>query len=304
MYFINNIKQDKYFTQSIKIIVLFTIVFFIIDAVIGIFLTIGLNKYYGVGSDAEIALIGHSHLMLGVDKNLLEEKLDVSVAKYTRAGVNVADRQIMVKHLLKQNANLNTVIYSVDAWLFTGEGLSANSYALFYPFLDNKDVNRYVKSEAGISEYWIHKLIKTSRFNERLMTNSIRGYLKYWSSLKFGQVDTVRIKRKINEGEFRRINNSVDNINILKETIAELEENKIKVILLCVPTIDLINNTEPLKFKKTMSILQEFESEYKNVSFLNYLEPLSHDYSLFFDPVHMNRKGQVLVTNQLIKDMQ
>jgi len=44
-----------------------------------------------------------------------------------------------------------------------------------------------------------------------------------------------------------------------------------------------------------------FEKEFSNVNYVSLLDPYSHDYSLFFDPIHMNPKGQDLITKELIK---
>ena len=289
--------------NMIKIIGLFIIVFFLFDAVIGFFLTKGLEKYYGLYTNSEIALVGHSHLMLGVNKTMLEKELGGIVSKYTRPGVNVADRLVMIQQLLKQNSKLKIIIYGVDAWTFTGEGLSANSFKLFYPFMGSKEADAFVRNQAEIGDYWLHKLLKTSRFDEKLINSSFRGYLHNWSNLKFGQIDTIRLKKEIALGMFRKIDNSDDNVSILRQSIREMNKHGIKVILLYVPTIDLYNNTEPEKFTESLEIIKHIENEFSNVKFLNYLEPLSHDYSLFFDRIHMNPKGQELVTRKLIKDL-
>lgn len=304
MFLIHDTKNDKGFRKAIKIILLFCIAFIIADALLGFSLTKGLNLYYGLNADARIALVGHSHLMLGVDKSLLEKELKVPVAKYTREGVNIADREVMIKQLLQQNTGLRYIVYEIDAWSFTGEGLSANSYTLFYPFLGSREVDEYVKSQAGFGDYWLHKIIQTSRFNELLISSSFRGYLNNWSNLKFGTVDTVRIKKEIQNGDFRKIKNSPDNIAILKRSLSILKEKNIKVVLLYVPTIDFYNVAEPNKFKETMDIFNAIKKEFSNVTLLNYNEPFSHDYTLFYDPIHMNPKGQHEVTMQLVKDLQ
>lgn len=303
MYLIDDIREDKNFIKSVKIIGFMFLAFFILDNILGIFLTKGLEKYYGLKTDAKIALVGHSHLMLGVDKNLLEKELKVPVADYTRAGVNIADRKIMIEQLLKQNTKLQIIIYGIDAWSFTGEGLSANSYTLFYPFLGTKEIDSYVKSQTSFFNYWLHKLVRTSGFDELLVSSSFRGYLHDWSNLKIGHVDTMKLRKVIANGDFRKIDNSNENINILKQSIKELENRNIKVILLYIPTIDIYNQAEPEKFKRTLDIINSFTKEFTNVSILNYLEPYSHDYSLFFDPIHMNPEGQKTITMQLIKDL-
>ena len=252
---------------------------------------------------AELALVGHSHLMLGVDKNMLENELNLRVSKYTREGVNVVERKLMVEQLLIENPGITTIIYGVDAWMFTGEGLSTNSHVLFYPFLNDKAIDDYIKEEAGLCEYWIHKVIKTARYNEGLINSALRGYLGNWANFKYGVVDTVRLKKEIKLKKFRHIDNSPLNIEVLKETIVELGKKNVAVILLYVPTIDLFNRVEPKLFQESIAVFEELEDRCQHVTFLDYNDFYSHDYSLFFDPIHMNPKGQQEVTKRLIKDL-
>lgn len=297
---IKDIKSDTYKKKTLKVLLYFFISFFILDFFISIVLENGLEKYYGLDSEAKIALIGHSHLMLGVDKMKMEDALGCKVAKYTSEGVNVSNRKLMIEHLLNKNPNVETIIYGVDAWTFTGEGLSENSHILFYPFLDDVAINKMIKKTAPKSEYLTRKVIKSTRYNEGLIASSIRGYLKKWDNLKFGTVNVQKLNNQIKNGKFRKINTTVENISILLETIQLLQDKQIKVILLYLPTIDSINKVEKEKFENTLQIFRDLENEYNNVEFVNYLEPFSHQHDLFFDPIHLNPKGQSIVTEKLI----
>ncbi|QWX84358.1 hypothetical protein H0I23_01525 [Cellulophaga sp. HaHaR_3_176] len=284
-----------------KKLILFIFVFFILDFGISKFLLIGLNKYYGLGDNSEIAFVGHSHLMLGVDKQMIEQELDVTISKYTREGVNVEDRQVMVKQLLAENKNLKTVIYGVDAWTFSSEGLSSNSYKLFYPFMNDPVINDFVYESTNKSDYWTKKIIKTTRYNELLLSGALRGYLGKWDNLKFGKVDTLSLKEKIKSGDFREIKNTSSNIKFFNETLELLSENNIKVILMYVPTIDILRDNQEVKYKETIALFDAISKKSHNINFVNFQEPWSHNYDLFYDPIHMNPEGQKVVTKELIK---
>ena len=280
-------------------IILFVFSLFIADSLINEFLEKGLNKYYGIGDDNEIALIGHSHLMLGLNKLQLEESLKKGVSKYTREGVNVSDRLIMIKQLLNQNSKLKTIIYGVDAWTFTGEGLSENSYKLFYPFLDEPTIDDYIYEKNDRLEYYTKKYLKSSRYNEQLISGAMRGYLKNWSNLKYGIVDTIKLEKKIDNQTYRKINNNPDNIRVLEETLSLLRENNINVILLNLPTIDKLTTIQQEDFNNTFRIFKNLTND--QVEFVDFQEPWSHRYDLFFDPIHLNPKGQSLITEELLK---
>ena len=280
-------------------IVLFIFSLFLLDRLLNEFLEKGLNQYYGISESNEIALIGHSHLMLGINKLQIEEALKKGVSKYTREGVNVSDRLVMTKQLLEKNTNLKTVIYGVDAWTFTGEGLSDNSYKLFYPFLDDPIIDDYVYNNSERVEYISKKYLKSSRYNEQLISGAMRGYLKNWTNLKYGIVDTLKLMKTIENQTYRKINNNSDNIRVLEETLSLLRENNINVILLNLPTIDKLTTIQKEDFNNTFRIFKNLTND--QVEFVDFQEPWSHRYDLFFDPIHLNPKGQSLITEKLIE---
>lgn len=303
MNLINDIKADKFFVKSIRLIILFICCFWVIDFAVGYFLAKGLEKYYGINLNTSLAIVGHSHAMLGFDKPFIEKEVGKKIAKYTREGVNVADRKLMIEHLVKKNKNLKLIIYGVDPWTFTGEGLSQNSYALFYPFLEDSSIDDFIKMKAPSSEYWTRKILKSTRYNEGLISSSFRGYLGKWDNYKYGRVDMDRLKLEISSGNFRKIKKDPENIKILKETILLLKEKNIAIILVLLPSVDLFREEEPKQFNEVISIYQNLALEFDNVSFLNYFDPFSSNYSLFFDPIHLNPDGQRLISKEIIKHL-
>ena len=94
--------------------------FFAIDNFIAFVMMKGVNKYYGLTQRSEILLIGHSHLMLAVDKVRLEKELGTTVSKYCREGVNVTDKKMMVEHFLSNgfSDSLKYILYGVDLATF------------------------------------------------------------------------------------------------------------------------------------------------------------------------------------------
>lgn len=277
-------------------------VFFLLDWGVSTFLLQGIEKFYGLKEQTELALIGHSHLMLGIDKEEIEKELNIKVSKYTREGVNVADREVMIKQLVADNPSLKTVVYGVDAWMFTGEGLSDNSFKLFYPFMDNSVVEDYIQSESSLTDYLHHKLIKSSRFDALLINASIRGYLGYWSNLKYGFVDIEMVKNQISQGNFRKIESQEENKIIFERTLDFLEEHTMKVILVYVPTLDLYNEAEPVKFQAEIEYFQQLSMPRKNIDYFDYLDAFREQHSLFYDKIHLNPQGQEKLTTGFVED--
>lgn len=284
-------------------LVAFVVLFFVADYTTHRILQKGLHSYFGLNESTEIALIGHSHLMLGVNKKSLEDELNQKISKYTSEGVNVSDRKLMIDYLLKKNPQTKVVVYGVDAWMLTGEGLSANSYKLFLPFMDNPKIRAQIREKAPIEEFWQKRIVRSTRYSEPLINSALRGHLGNWSNYKLGTVDTLQLKKNVAAGNFRRINSTRKNRALFEATLTDLEEKNIKVVLVYVPTISYYNQAEPVKFQDEITYYKNLPQQFENVHYLEYLEGWESNYSYFFDPIHMNPKGQAAFTKAFAEDL-
>lgn len=263
----------------------------------------GVRNYYGLNQHSEILLIGHSHLMLATDKMRLENELGIKVSKYCREGVNVSDKKMMVKHFLNSGYadSLQYVLYGVDLATFTGEGLSQNSYKLFYPFIDDDFVDNYIHSQTDETDYWLHKLVKTTRFNDDGLKNSAaRGWLNNWDNFKNNIIDIDGYKLELANGNERKITMNPQIIAEFQETIKLITDKGIKVILVNTPTLDLLNRYEPDKYEEIMVWFSKFAENNELVEFIDYNPRYSSEYSIFSDRLHLNKRGQEIITTELI----
>lgn len=280
--------------------------FFMADNIIYFAMMKGINNYYGLNSDSKILLIGHSHLMLATDKELMENKLNMKVSKYCREGVNVTDKKMMVEHFLNNGHadSLKYVLYGVDLATFTGEGLSKNSYKLFYPFIDNSFVDDYINRQSSKADYWLHKLIKTTRFNDDGLKNSaLRGWIGNWDNFKNNTIDIDWYKKWRDDGNERNITMNDSIISQFEQTIQLLTSHRIKVILVNTPTLDLLNNYEPEKYKRMMEWFTQFADNNTMVEYWDFNPKYAADHSIFSDRLHLNRKGQEVITEELINHL-
>jgi hypothetical protein len=299
--FEKHIKITGYFVKYL----LFVLLFFIVDFSISYFLANGLNKYYGLNTASKILCIGHSHTMLGLDKNMIEDKMHCKVAKYAIEGANVRDRFSMIKHFLYQNGDsVKLITYDVDPTFLTGNGISRNSYTLFYPFMDDPYIEEYIQSEKKSKfEFLLRKWIRTTRFNDLNINGSLRGQMGFFSNIKIGVIDTLALKRRIAENDYIKITFDESLQLKFEETLEYVSNKNIKLVLLLLPTIDILNNVDPENYNKAVSILEGYSHKYKNVYFFNYNDDLSHQHDLFYDSVHLNPKGSKVVTERLIEDL-
>lgn len=278
-------------------------IFFVIDNLIDWAMMRGVNNYYGFNQPSKILLIGHSHLMLATDKERLEKETGMKVSKYCREGVNVTDKKIMVEHFLNSanTDSLKYVLYGVDLATFTGDGLSLNSYKLFYPFIDNKFVSNYIKSQSDPLNFWLHRIVKTTRFNDDGLKNSaIRGWLNNWDNMKTNIIDIEAYKERLANGDERHIQMNKLLISQFKETIRMLTDRGVTVILVNTPTLNLLNNFEPEKYSAIMKWYEDFADKNEHVLFWDFNPKYQTDYRMFSDRLHLNRKGQEIITNELV----
>lgn len=95
-------------------------VFFFLDFAISSLLKEGLNKGFGLRQESEILIVGHSHMMMGVDRDKLEKGLKCKISKYTRTGVSLPERYLMTQQYLnsKYSKKLKAALIGVDAFTF------------------------------------------------------------------------------------------------------------------------------------------------------------------------------------------
>lgn len=285
--------------KQIKGILLIIIIFFACDFAVERIMKYGVDEMYGLNQYADVLLVGHSHLMLATDKQQMEDDLGMKVSKYTREGVNVSDRKVMIQQFLDSGCgdSLKVVLYGVDLCTFTGEGLSANSYKLFYPFMDDAKIGRYIREHGSAQDYWLHKLVRTTRYSDDAMKNgAARGMLHNWSNMKSGMIDIEAYKKQLTEGGERHIEMNEELIAEFRETMDMLTSRGVKVALVNTPTLDLVNNYEPDRYQMIVDWFQQYADEQPLIEYWDFNPEYSSRYDLFFDRIHLNVQGQQIIS--------
>lgn len=296
------------YRKFIVYIVLFLISFCLIDQIGGRVILHGIEKFYGLNQSSDILIVGHSHIMLGVNKEELEKGTDLSVSKYTREGVNLFDRYVMIKQYLDSPYadSLKFILYGVDQFSFVKAGLSENSYKLFYPFMDEPVMDEYVKTATDVRDYYTHKFVKLSRYSDALLNASIRGYRGDYSNYKSGTIDIDALKERIEGGDqqfARELEIDQELLEVFDMTIRLVCDKGIKLILVNVPTVDLLKQYDRVGVEKVIDIFRRQVESNPLVEYWDFNPEYDSDYSIFFDPIHLNPKGQALITKEIINEL-
>ena len=275
------------------------LLFFIFNWFALYFFNTGLRNYYCL-KPAKILCIGHSMSEMGIDRDLLESTLGVPVAKYCMNGAGTFDRLIMIQHYLetvKEPPEL--IVYDVSGRSFSS-GLATNSYALFFPFMDESEaVDSYLRSAASPEEYWQKKLIPLSRYDDTRLGAVVRGWRHDWKNRSLKKFDPASFQHDLDTGHFWRISFDEDNLKRFEDTLTFLNQKNIRLLLVGFPCVDMLNRAEPEKYEHAMEIFHSAAKRYSNVSFLDLNAEFSHQYELFGDPIHLRRNGQIIVTERL-----
>ena len=288
--------------KRILYIVLFVVVLVAADRLIGWGLNRGLDEYFGLNQRSDVLFVGHSHLMLAVDKAKFEAGTHTHVSKYCREGVDVNDRYEMVRHFLSlpNSGSLKVVFYGVDQFMFNDSGLSQNSYKLFYPFMDNPGIDGYVRQSTGRYDYWLHKALCSTRYSDALINSSIRGWRHDWSNYKVGMLDTLALMRQIERGEQRHIRFEKEMVDQFESTLDLLMARGIVTVLVNTPIAKMLNEFEPDEYIRITDYFQSKAKDSELVLYWDLNQGFSDRYSLFFDPIHLNVEGQKVINEELI----
>jgi len=280
----------KYFVK----IIVFCFFFFLFDYLFSVLILNGLNKYYGIGTESEILISGTSASIQGFDNNLVELKTHKEVSNYSRAGASIYERYLMLNHFFRNTKFNGVVLYEISPMMFSNKKITDNSYKLFYPFMDDENINEYIASEANIIDYIIKRIIRTTRFeDEQLLVHSIRGYLNNQKNIKNLNIDI---------NKFKNVDGKIGTESII------IDKNKKDELL---KSFDLIRSNYgyvflvnmPLTKLKTEQYITKDYNDYllffKNISdSLSYVELIDFNIDhfvnndFFSDLVHLNTKGQ------------
>lgn len=262
----------------------------------------GLDINLGLDREADMLILGHSHITLATDKKRMEDELGITISKYARPGVNVEDRYVMARQYLSlcHSGKLKCVLYGVDQFSFCGEGLSANTYKLFYPWMDDPEIDTYIQEQSSREDYWVHKLLRLTRYTDEVVNASISGWRHQWINRKNGVIDINTYKHKLNQGDERRISINPELLQKFKQTLDLFTSRGIKVILVNPPTIDLLHHFDAQSYTHVDTIFRQFAEASPLIEYYDLNPALMSRHELFRDPIHLNSAGQAETTGRLI----
>lgn len=286
--------------KSILTFCCFLSIVVVVDRGIGAFLKTGLERYFGLSTPADVLCVGHSRTVLGLDQKELSQGLGVSVAKFGMDGVNTFDRCAMVRYFLRRHPGVKLLLYDVESTSFTTAQLSSNTYRLFLPFVDDRDLSRYVSEHCPSRLHaWLFRFLHTTRYDEASVNRAVRGWLGFDQNLKQGRADLKRLQARIDSGRIRQVAVDSANRQAFAALMKELGDQRIRVLLWHPPTIDLLDDVNRSDRQAIRDYFRHMAEQNTMISYVEFVEAFRERHDLFYDGIHMNAKGKAVVTEAL-----
>ncbi|MBN1416836.1 MAG: hypothetical protein JW973_17190 [Bacteroidales bacterium] len=240
----------------------------------------------------------------GFNRKDIENQTKLNVAKYTLEGVSVEDRFAMISHFFQMYPeSLQTVIYEVNPVLFSGIRTAENVYTHFYPYLDDQNIDKYIKTHANKKDYFTHKIIRSMRFDSRLLITVMKGYLGIDENVKKNRLDSIAIKQMLEKQGRTNIAMEKSKLEIFKNTMDLIRSHNSEALLVMMPIFHIkLETFDKDSYENLCKYLEEYASKEEKVEFINLnRDSLIYDARNFSDPLHYNSYGQKKI-NDIISD--
>jgi hypothetical protein len=147
------------------------------------------------------------------------------------------------------------------------------------------------------------KIIRTARFRDQTLNIALRGLLGKIENKKSSRIRVEDYQGKLAAEESRRVHVNPDSRQCFLDTMTYLTGRGITVMLVYLPTMDLLNEIDPDGQAEVMDIFKKIAAENKNIYFFDYNKDYQHRHELFYDLRHLNGEGNELVTRRMIQDL-
>ena len=285
-------------------VALLTVLVLLVDRSMSAVLQHGLLAYFGIDRPLSMVCIGHSRTVLGIDSRLLEDSLQIPVAKYAIQGAGGRDRAAMINHAMARCGDtLEAIVLDVSAYSLNDRGLSANSAKLFTPFQDDPVMGKYVAETNAPRDLSLGRLMHLTRYNEAILGLSIRGLLGRQDNLKFGTLDKRRLQRRIETGRTLTASMSDEALEFFQASIRQATDAGIHVVLVYVPTVDILNNLDRPNHDAIIDAIRAVADSQPLVDFVDLNSEYEARHELFSDGLHLNAAGQKEVTQRLVTEL-
>jgi hypothetical protein len=284
----------------LKRTLLLLVLFFAFDYLFSLLIFNDLKKPFNLANHPEILINGSSMSGSGFNVWEIEERTSMQIATYIREGVSVMDRAAMIDHFFDMYPEgIRTVVYEVNPVLLSGMKTAENVYTHFLPFMDDRTIDRYVKEKAPRRAYYIHKLIRTTRFDSRNFITIVAGLFGITGDVKTNSLDEGMIRPLLAEKETEPIVINEENRRVFEQSMQTILDHHADVILVMMPMhIAKLQTFKAEDYQDLCRYYEAFSASRDHISFLDMnRDSMIYDGGNFSDPLHFNVNGSHRITD-------
>ena len=233
--------------------------------------------------------------MSGFNRKIISLKTGKKVASYCQEGASVEDRYAMIRHfLLNEGTHVHSVIYEVNPLIFSEQVTAENVYTRFYPYMDEWSIDQYISKNAPPWDYLIHKFIRTSRFDSRLLISITKGYLGRYDDVKLNSLKENEIKSLVVRRNTLPVILNKKLMTTFENTISLISNNSANTIIVMMPMYYVKKQSfDRIGYKKLSLYFENFCQNKANVKYIDLnRSKMTYSVSYFTDPLHFNVYGQ------------
>ena len=266
------------------------------------------NDIYSSNLNSEVLIYGSSRGWNHFDPHVLEQKFKQPIYNVGIDGYGFEMQHFRHLEILKHNKAPQTIIYSLDVFMFENQVNTYNS-SQFLPFMfGSLDWHNELKQYEGFgwTDFYFPLLrysglkvelneIAHQALSPDTESNRIKGFKaidKEWSN------DLNEARAKFKNGITAKIDSNL--VQLFDQFLAQCQEQQIQLIFVFSP--EYIEGQEFVKNRhEVFQVFKEMSGKY-NLPYLDFSKTeICQDKNMFFNANHLNKKG-VAKFNELLLD--
>jgi hypothetical protein len=264
----------------------------------------GWNNCYQSDINTDVLILGSSRAFVHISPQIIDTVLKVQSYNLGKDGSGFLIQNCRFKTYLRNNKLPRNIIHSLDDRTLCEVSVLFNSKE-YIPYLEDTLVRKYISGYEGSFNKW-HYSIPLYKYN-----NALPSLIKPLQLMVGFKAQDKRYKGYLPKdltGHPNKVpnwrNTKID-VKAVKEFEAYLtfcKKENINLILVYTPEY-IEGQKVTTNRNEIFNMYRQYATTY-NLSFLDYSnDSLSYDKSLFYDFIHLNKKGSELFTTKLAHDL-
>jgi len=258
--------------------------------------------------DAEVAIYGSSRAWVHIDPSILENSLNLNAYNFGIDGHHFAIQYLRHLEYFSNNEHPNTIILSLDVFMFEKVNDLYNREQFMPYMLWNKNMVSHTHGYNGFEllDYYVpmlryrgekkilsNGLLRTDNETNKYRYHGYKGRNESWNNdLKKAKLERDNITIPIDSAT----------VELFKTFLRDMESEKVEVILVYSP--EYIEGQSFTKNRdEIMSLFSTIAEEFE-LPFLDYsADEMSYNKDFFYNALHLNNDGATLFTQKLVQDI-